>query len=339
MKTATFLLTILAAVSYFSSNAQETDPKLVKAFEKAMTIEKFLALPDDDFWKYSKPMMYQNQGFDDGHGMFTWPPSMKIFPKKVGLLSFIVFDPGFFDTKVKKYGGPDISYTVTTTKSASISIDNTRALAAFFYGEALPELKENFRSFGSELLTPEEFITSDAIRQAYNTFNYEEKASAKMFSGESAANTIAVPEGQNFFYAENFTVPGFVKAIGPKAEELGLDAVLIIKIEMGIDDKGTISVQSMNYAMYGKNPTPKDPNKRYVAVNPATGYNDYVVYSAKKLGGEKESAMNVVLSMENKTSKVYRFEGIGKLVNKLALGANYELNMWIKGDWKPFKYK
>ncbi|MBK7171750.1 MAG: hypothetical protein IPH84_00660 [Bacteroidales bacterium] len=339
MKTTSFLLTFLVAILYFSSNAQETDPKLVKAFDKAMTIEKFLALPDDDFWKYSKPMMYQNQGFDDGHGMFTWPPSMKVFPKRVGLLSFIVFDPGFFDAKVKKYGGPDISYTVTTTKSASISIDNTRAMAGFIYEEALPELKENFKYFGSELLTPEEFITSDAIRQAYNSFNYEEKASAKVFSGESAANTIAVPEGQNFFYAENFTVPGFVKAIGPKAEELGLDAVLIIKIEMGIDDKGTISVQSMNYAMYGKNPTPKDPDKRYVAVNPATGYNDYVVYSAKKLGGEKEAAMNVVLSMENKTSKVYRFEGIGKLVNKLALGANYELNMWIKGDWKPFKYK
>ncbi|MBK7028489.1 MAG: hypothetical protein IPH45_04450 [Bacteroidales bacterium] len=339
MKTTSFLLFFLVAVSYFPSNAQETDPKLVKAFDKAMTIEKFLALPDDDFWKYSKPMMYQNQGFDDGHGMFTWPPSMKVFPKRVGLLSFIVFDPGFFDAKVKKYGGPDISYTVTTTKSASISIDNTKAMAGFFYEEALPELKENFRYFGSELLTPEEFITSDAIRQAYNSFNYEEKASAKVFSGESAANTIAVPEGQDFFYAENFTVPGFVKAIGPKAEELGLDAVLIIKIEMGIDDKGTISVQSMNYAMYGKNPTPKDPDKRYVAVNPATGYNDYVVYSAKKLGGEKEAAMNVVLSMENKTSKVYRFEGIGKLVNKLALGANYELNMWINGDWKPFKYK
>lgn len=339
MKTVSFLLTFLVAVIFIQSRAQETDPKLVKAFDKAMTIEKFLALSDDDFWKFSKPMMYQNQGFDDGHGMFTWPPSMKTFPKRVGLLSFIVFDPGFFDAKVKKYGGPDISYTVTTTKSAALSIDNTRALADFFYQESLPELKDNFKSFGAELLTPEEFITSEEIRKAYNTFNYEEKASAKMFSGESAANTIAVPAGQNFFYAENFTVPGFVKAIGPKSEELGLDAVLIIKIEMGIDDKGTISVQSMNYAMYGKNPTPKDPDKRYVAVNPATGYNDYVVYSAKKLGGEKEAAMNVVLSMENKTSKVYHFEGIGKLVNKLALGANYELNMWIKGDWKPFKYK
>jgi hypothetical protein len=339
MKKSTFFLLALALFAGIKLTAQQADPKLAKAMEKATTIDKFLAMPDDDFWKFSKPMMYQNQGFDDGHGMFSWPPSFKVFPKRVGLLSFIVFDPGFFDTKVKKYGGPDISYTVTTSKSASISIDNTKALANYFYQEALPELKSNFEYFGSQLLTPEEFITSDAIRKAYNTFNYEEKNTAKMFSGESAANTIAVPDGQNFFYAENFTVPGFVKAIGPKAEELGLDAVVIIKIEMGIDDKGTISIQSMNYVMYGKNPTPKNPDKKYVAINPATGYNDYVVYSAKKLGGEKEASMNVVVSMENKTSKVYKFDGIGKLINKLALGANYELNMWIKGDWKPYKYK
>lgn len=319
-------------------NAQGSDPKLVKLLEKSMTIDKFLALPDAEFWKYSKSMMYQNQGFDDGHGMWAWPKAFKNLPKRVGLLSFVVFDPGFFDTKVKKYGGPDISYTVTTSKSAALSIDNTQKLASFFYSEAIPAIKENFKSFGSELLTPEEFCTTDAIRQAYNTFNYQEKASAKMFSGESAANTIAVPEGQNFFYAENFTVPGFVKAIGPKAEELGLDAVVILKIQMGIDEKGTISIQSINYAMYGKNPQSKIEGKKYIAINPATGYNDYVVYSAKKMGGEGEQGLNVVVSVENKNGKLFKFDQVGELINKVVLGANYELNMWITGGWKPFKY-
>lgn len=49
--------------------------------------------------------------------------------------------------------------------------------------------------------------------------------------------------------------------------------------------------------------------------------------------------MNVVISAESKTSKITRLEGVGKLINKLAMGANYELDMWIKGTWKPFKYK
>jgi hypothetical protein len=338
MKKSLFILLTISTLFIALVKAQEADPKLVKLLEKSMTIDKFLALPDAEFWKYSKSMMYQNQGFEDGHGMWAWPLALKNMPKRVGLLSFVVFDPGFFDTKVKKYGGPDISYTVTTTSSAAISIDNTQKLANFFYNETIPELKENFKSFGCELLTPEEFATSDVLKQAYSTFGYEEKASAKLFSGESAANTIAVPEGQNFFYAENFTVPGFVKAIGPKASELGLDAVAILKIQMGIDDKGTISIQAISWAMYGKNPQPKIEGKKYVAINPATGYNESVVYSAKKLGGEGEQGLNVVVSVENKNGKLYKFEHVGKLINKLVLGANYELNMWITGGWKPFKY-
>lgn len=335
-----FSILFIIVILCITGKAQKvgSDPKLEKTMEKAMTIDKFLALPDGDFWKYSKALMYQNQGFEDGHGMYAWPPSFKSFPKRVGLLSFVVFDPGFFDTKVKKYGGPDISYTVTTYKGAALSIDNTQKLADFFYQESLPELKENFKSFGADLLTPEEFITSDAIRDAYNTFNFEESGGAKLFSGESAANTVAVPQGFKMYYVENFTTPKFVSAIGPKASELGLDAVIIIKVQMGIDSNGTISVMAINYGMYGNNPTPKNPDKKYVAINPATGYNNFVVYDAKKIGGDEKEGLNVVVSAQSKNAMINQFDHIGKLINKLVLGSNYELNMWISGQWKPFKY-
>ncbi|MBK7211698.1 MAG: hypothetical protein IPH88_00070 [Bacteroidales bacterium] len=345
MKKSILIFASLFVLLSLSLKAQD-DPKLVKLLDKSMTIDKFLALPDAEFWKYSKAVMYQNQGFEDGHGMFTWPPAMKTFPKKVGLLSFMVFDPGFFEVSSKRYGGPDTYYRVTTTKGASLKLENTVALAEFFYNETLPELRENFKSFGAELLTPEEFITSDALREAYKTFNYEEKGLSKLMSREGSYQTISTAPGQSLYYAENFSTPGFLDAIGPKAAELGLDAVIIIKVQLGIDEKGTISIQSLNYGMYGKNPVPKDPGKKYVAINPATGYHDYVVYSAKKLGAfdldamlETKEGMNVVVSVENKTSRITRLDGVGKLVNKLVLGANYELNMWIKGDWKPFKYK
>jgi hypothetical protein len=45
------------------------------------------------------------------------------------------------------------------------------------------------------------------------------------------------------------------------------------------------------------------------------------------------------VSVANKTGKLTRLEGVGKLINQLVLGANYELNQWITGAWKPFKYK
>lgn len=346
MKKSVLLILVLVSSFNMRSIAQEADPKLVKLMEKSMTIEKFLALPDDEFWKYSKAVLYQGQGFDDGHGMFVWPPALKTFPKRVGLLSFMVFDPGFFEVSSKRYGGPDIGYKVTTYKGASLTLENTVAMTDYFYNETLPELKENFKSFGSELLTPDEFLTSDAARQVYNSFAYEEKGLGKLLSKEGSYQTLATPAGQKIYYAENLTTPGFLDAIGIKAAEIGLDAVIILKIQLGIDEKGTISIQSMNYGMYGKNPVPKDPGKKYVAINPATGYHDNVVYSAKKLGAldldamlKTEEGMNVVVSVENKNSKIYKFDGVGKLINKLVLGANYELNMWITGSWKPFKYK
>jgi hypothetical protein len=346
MKKSILLIVLMAFVVHARVAAQDADPKLVKLMEKSMTIEKFLALPDDEFWKYSKAVMYERQGFDDGHGMWVWPPALKTFPKRVGLLSFMVFDPGFFEVTSKKYGGPDISRTVTTYKGASLELENTIALAQFLYDEALPELKENFKSFGSELLTPEEFLTSDAFRESYNNFSYEEKGVGKWMSKEGSYQTLATPKGFKLFYAESFSTPSFLEAIGPKAKELGLDAVCIVKIQMGIDEKGTISIQSMNYGMYGPNPVPKDPGKKYVAINPATGYHDFVVYSAKKLGAfdlesllKTEEGMNVVVTVQNKTVMINNFTNVGKLINKLVLGANYELNMWATGGWKPFKYK
>lgn len=343
MKNLIYALAVIAILSGGRTQAQSADPKLQKFMDKSMTIDKFLALPDDEFWKYSRSMMYQNQGFDDGHGMFAWPPAIQTFPKRVGLLSFMVFDPGFFEVSTKRYGG---MYSVTTYKGAALSLENTVGLTNFFYEEALSELRENFKYFNSELVTPEEFLTSDQLKEVYNNFNYEEKGLSKLMSSEGSYQTLAVPDGQKMYYAESFTSPSFVDAIGPKASELGLDAVIILKIQLGIDEKGTISIQSINYAMYGKNPVPKDPDKKYVAINPATGYHEYVAYSAKKLGAfdldallKTEEGMNVVVSAESKTAKISKFDGVGKLINKLVLGANYELNMWITGGWKPFKYK
>lgn len=346
MKKISLIIALVGITLFAKAQVTGSDPKLEKFMEKAMTVDKFLALPDDEFWKYSKAVMYERQGFEDGHGMWVWPPAMKTFPKRVGILSFMVFDPGFFEVTSKRYGGPDISRTVTTYKGASLKLESTIALAQFLYDETLPELKENFKYFGSELLTPEEFITSDAIRAAYNNFNYEEKGVAKWMSKEGSYQTISCPNGQKMYYAESFSTPDFLEAIGVKAKELGLDAVCILKIQMGIDEKGTISIQSMNYGMYGPNPVPKDPGKKYVAINPATGYHENIVYSAKKLGAfdldallKTEEGMNVVVTAQSKTAIINNFNNVGKLINKLVLGANYELNMWITGGWKPFKYK
>lgn len=339
-KSKLLFATILVLIST-KIMAQEVDPKLAKLFDKSLTISKFLALPDPEFWKTAKGFMYQNQGFSDGHGMYAWPPALKQFPKRVGLLSFMVFDPGLFETTEKKYG----PMSLIKTESGFLTASTTKELAKILYEFSIEDLKKDFANYGSTLLTPGEFLTSDEQRTAYADFAFKEKGLAKMISSESAANTLAVPEGYHLYYAENMTMPGYVEAITAKAKELGLDAVLVLKIQMGAKGQ-TISIQSITTALYGPNPVPKDPDKKYIAINPATGYHEGVVYNAVKLGAfdtenllETKEGLNILVYAGNKEKGLANFNDFNKLLAKISSGNNYTINMWITGGWKPFKYQ
>lgn len=335
------LFIVLFAALTAGAQTQSEDPKLMKIFSKSLTISKAVAQPDDEFWKASKALMYDHQGFEDGHGMYAWPKGFSAFPKRVGILSYIVFDPGFFESSSKTYG----YLTVTKTETGFINAETTQQLAQGFYDMSLPEMKKAFAGYGSTLLTPQEFLETDAQKAAYASFDFKEKGLAKMMSKEGAANTLAQPEGFSLYYAENFTMPAFVEAVTAKIKELGLDAAIILKIQMGMKDN-TISIQSITCGMYGPNPVPKDPKKKYVAINPATGYHDGVVYNAVKLGAfdmdnmlETNEGLNIVVFAQNKAGARSDFAGFDQLIGRTVAGVIYPLNAWIKGDWKPFKYK
>jgi hypothetical protein len=335
-------IVVLAAHGFAAAQTESDDPKLAKIFDKEMTITKFVAQNDDDFWKPSKALMYQNQGFQDGHGMYAWPPALGHFPKRVGLLSFMVFDPGFFESSAKTYG----YLTVVQTESGILQAASTKELAGSLYKSSLAALKKDFAGYQSTLLTPDEFLETDAQKAAYREFGFEEKGLSKWISSESAANTLAVPDGYSLYYAENMTMPAFVDAVTAKCKELGLDACLLIKIQMGVDGKGTIALQSVTSALYGPNPVPKDPNKKYVAINPATGYHEGVVYAAAKLGAfdndnllKTKEGLNIVVFARNDKGARSDFRDFDKLLARVTGGLNYTLNMWITGGWKPFQYK
>lgn len=341
MKKSVLILAVIFAMVAAKTRAQDVDPKLTKLFDKSVTLSKFLAQPDADFWKTAKGFMYQNQGFDDGHGMYAWPPALKQFPKRVGLISFMVFDPGLFETSSKKYG----YMTLVKTESGFLTASTTKELTKVLYEMSIADLKKDFTNYGSTLLTPDEFLSSDAQREIYKSFPFKEKGLAKMMSSESQANTLSSPEGYATYYSENMTMPDYVEAVTAKVKELGLDAALIVKIQMGANGE-TISIQSITTAMYGPNPVPKDPGKKYVAVNPATGYHEGVVYNAVKLGAfdtenmlETKEGLNILVYARSKTSEIADFNDFNKLLAKISGGNNYTINMWITGGWKPFKYK
>ncbi|MFZ4521628.1 MAG: hypothetical protein ACOYNC_07980 [Bacteroidales bacterium] len=343
MRRIIIILMLLSPVyATLVAQTQSDDPKLMKVFDKGMTISKFLAQKDEDFWKSAKALMYQNQGFEDGHGMYAWSPALKQFPKRVGLLSFMVFDPGFFEQSGRTYG----NLTISRTESGYLSASGTKELADGLYSMSIEALKKDFGNYGATLLTPEEFANTAALREIYHTFDFREKGLAKMMSSESSANTLAVPGNYMTYYAENLTMPAYMDAITAKIKALGLDAAMIIKIQMGVDGNGTISVQSVSTALYGPNPVPKNPDKKYIAINPATGYHEGNVYSAVKMGAfdtdnmlETKEGLNIIVFAKNKSGARSDFSDFDKLLAKICGGNNYTLNMWITGGWKPFKYK
>jgi hypothetical protein len=338
----TKLLFFLTIATLLANAQNESDPKLQKQMDKSFTIEKYLTQGDDVFWKTAKPLMYQNQGFEDGHGMYVWPPALKQFPKRIGLLTYAVFDPGFFESKSKKYG----NLSITTTEYGMLEAGSTQQLADNLYKMGIGALKKEFANYGATLLTPEEFITNDEQRNAYQNFGFKEKGLSKLLSGQSEANTLANPAGFTMHYAENLTMPEFVQAMGAQAKALNLDAVLIIKVQMGVSGDQTLAIQSISSALYGPNPVEKDPKKKYVSINAATGYNPYVVYNAIKMGAfdtenvfETKEGLNLVVQVSNKNGRLVNFNSYDKLVARICGGNMYSLNAWITGSWKPFKYK
>lgn len=82
MKKVILVLAAFVCISLAKSQSIESGAKLSEFFKKSMTIDKFLALPEADFWKNCKSVPLQNPGFEDGHGIYAWPPAMKQFPKR-----------------------------------------------------------------------------------------------------------------------------------------------------------------------------------------------------------------------------------------------------------------
>lgn len=110
----------------------------------------------------AKPDFNQSKIRESGRGFSVDMKKLGQMPKKVALVSFYVDDPGL--TKVTKTG-TSTSYNTTNTGSA-----NAKMYANYFYSNSIETLKSSFKSFGMELLTPNEFLDNNDKKQFYNDF-------------------------------------------------------------------------------------------------------------------------------------------------------------------------
>lgn len=166
-------------------------------------------------------------------------------PKKVGILSFYIDDETYSTTSSSAY-----SITTTTYKASG---EKVNLVAQRIYEQSISNLKERYSLLGMELLTPEEFLTTEEQKDTYyNTplNNLDGKADAFKLLGSGSA----VPEGFRFLpYASYFIYTGknFAKERDAYLDSLGLDAFIVVAIKLSASG-GTL--HNITSAFIFKNP-------------------------------------------------------------------------------------
>lgn len=254
---------------------------------------------------------------------------LKEKPKKVALISFYLYDPACGKTTGGSYSGTATASCWRTSDSKGQEhIDG-------FYAKSLDPLKTKFKEYGMELMTPEEFITTDEIADFYYNFSQESakkektertvrKAAGTTISSvaEATVSTLKVsPQGKGFrafFVAnesmtvsqiENFKTAGIMGAnrkmsssLGYElCQGLGVDAVLVCYIvtrkpKMNKEDYG---VNAVSLYMFGPNPVIEgDDDKNRGQFYCGTRYfsGTPLIFEGKKLGPVSYDNMGNVMT-------------------------------------------
>ncbi|MEQ8472325.1 MAG: hypothetical protein RIC35_14125 [Marinoscillum sp.] len=208
--------------------------------------------------------------------------------KKVALVSFYVFDPGYTSS---------FSVSSPTVKTTHIKRRNTGGLSADIAVGALDQsyevLKKGFSECGMELLMPWEFLDSDAKKTAYSNFKVEQESNfSNWLQGVGAANHNLVygyPEGFNLLDISKEPFANYEKkglfavkkdAVQDKkvfymnkdtkmtetlgydlATALGVDAVVISYITAWAPSDKKIMLENVNLTMFGPNPVMPEESK------------------------------------------------------------------------------
>lgn len=238
------LTTVILLVGFFTVNIVNGQSRTVKNTRKIIKIEseafqKFV----DDPKKLGKSIrstygVAYEKGFNIKKGFCT-SEDYKL-PKKVALLSFYVQDEDY-----SVYS----KYLVTTYKASKGKVN---AIAQRLYDQSIDKMKSNFLEKGMELVTPDEFLTNDKLKNIYYNAplpNLEGKAGVFKVAGDGAA----VPDGFRLIPYPSITISGnkFHKERSTFFEALDMDAYVIVVVRMSAAE-GTIS--GVTSHIFYKNP-------------------------------------------------------------------------------------
>ncbi len=270
----------------------------------------------------------------NGAGYSTNVDLLEPKPKKVALISFYLYDP----SSGKTTGG---AYTGSSTASAWRTPDAmAQTHVDGFYGKSIDVLKSEFKTYGMDLLTPEEFLDNEEKKDFY--YNFEQESGKKEKNQRTATSTYASvtvstikisPTGKGYrpFFVSNedmtnskptnFMNTGVMGAnrmmscsLGYElCKGLGVDAVVVCyivsrKTKM---NKENYAVNAVNLYMFGPNPKGEGPEDK----NRGQFYCGVRYY---KDGG---------LEFQNEKEKIQSYDGMDNVIKALSGRlSNYVIN-------------
>ncbi len=174
---------------------------------------------------------------------FCAPEDYKV-PKKVGILAFYIADDDYSSYSSGTY------YSTRTTYKASE--EKVNAIAQTIFDQSIDEMKKQYALLGMELLTPDEFLTTEKLRDAYFNIplnNMEGKAYVVGAAGSGAAAPDGfrlLPYSQILFSGKKFAIERDIYL-----NALGMDAYIIVEVGL-IAANG--SIKNITSSFIYKNP-------------------------------------------------------------------------------------
>jgi len=226
--------TSVTAQSRAIKSAKKTYEKDLESFQKLMDNKK--QLNKMTRYQYGVAGSYEKK-YNRKKGLAT-EEAYKV-PKKVGIMSFYVSDNEYFEISTG---------WITTYKSTE---EKVNIIAQLIYDQCIGGIKEQYAEMGMELLSPNEFLTTDQLKNFYYNFplpNLEGKASIFDIEGNGAA----VPDGYRLLpYASIWGLHKFAKEQRDFFMGLDLDAFIIVEIKL-VSASG--SLNGIVSQFYYKNP-------------------------------------------------------------------------------------
>ncbi len=215
-------------------------------------------------------------GDPSGRGPRPWLQALGGPPKRVALASFYVWDCG---NKKENHYNPVYQYKRTYNVMPQ-AID---AYANELYNASIGGLKTAFAANGMQLLTADEFLDTDAKRQAYESFQLEMGGMAKLFMHfeKSDADTWHFLGAPEFYRVFQLPTTGDVKGhhfplattgggVARLAESLGHDLTTTLGVDAVVvlynvvqGERKAIAMWGSYMYMFGPNPVPDSGKSLY----------------------------------------------------------------------------